>query len=124
MPFPVATSRIEIIDNPLAPTVRYYTEAEDKEELIEVSPLEFLAKLSVHIPKIHECTIRLYGLYSCHTRGAKKRDEKFKKLIENDFEPLELKEEQKPESEKQKQEKEKEQKINRPLTQLKIKNTK
>ena len=93
---PVASNRIEIINNPLAPAVRYYKDAENKDDYIEVSPLEFLAKLSVHIPKTHERTTRLYGLYSYRTRGAKKREQEFKALLENNFEPIELREEVKP----------------------------
>ena len=56
---------------------------------IEASPLEFLAKLSIHIPNTHERTTRLYEQYSYRSRGVKNREEKFKTLIENNFEPLE-----------------------------------
>lgn len=85
---PVALSRIEIIDHALAPAVRYYKDSE-KQDFVEMSPLEFLAKLSVHIPRVHERTSRFFGLYSYRTRGVKNREEKFKALIQNNFAPLE-----------------------------------
>jgi len=53
------------------------------------SPLEFLAELSCHIPRVFEQTTRYFGAYSPRTRGAKCRDERFKTLLENNFEPLE-----------------------------------
>ena len=53
------------------------------------SPLEFLAELSCHIPRVFEQTTRYFGAYSPRTRGAKRRDERFQKLLENNFEPLE-----------------------------------
>lgn len=85
---PVALNRIEIIENTLAPTIRYYKDC-DKQEFVDMSPMEFLAKLSVHIPKVHERTSRFFGLYSYRTRGVKNREEKFKAMIQNNFEPLE-----------------------------------
>jgi len=48
---PIALERIEIIDNPLAPAVRYSLDTEERKEYVEISPLEFLARISVHIPK-------------------------------------------------------------------------
>ncbi len=47
-----------------------------------------MAELSQHIPKMWEQTTRYYGIHSARTRGAKKRDERFKKMLENNFEPL------------------------------------
>jgi hypothetical protein len=85
---PVALNRIEIIENTLAPTIRYYKNS-DKQDFVEMSPLEFLAKLSVHIPRVHERTSRFFGLYSYRTRGVKNREERFKALIQNNFEPIE-----------------------------------
>lgn len=54
-----------------------------------MSPLEFLAKLSVHLPNTHERTSRFFGLCSYRTRGVKNREKRFKALIQNNFEPLE-----------------------------------
>ena len=85
---PISLSRIKILDNPLSPTIRYYKD-NNKTDYIDTTPLEFLAKLSLHIPKVHERTSRLFGLYSYRTRGAKNRDARFKALLQNNFEPLE-----------------------------------
>jgi len=67
---PIALERIEIIDNPLAPTVRYYKDTEERKEYVEMSPLEFLAQISIHIPNSHERTHRRFGKYSYRTKGV------------------------------------------------------
>ena len=50
------------------------------------SPLEFLAELSVHIPRVFEQTYRMYGEYSPRTRGKRRREEQHREFIENNFE--------------------------------------
>ncbi len=52
------------------------------------SPMEFLAELSCHVPRVFEQTTRFFGVYSPRTRGAKRREERFQKLLQNNFEPL------------------------------------
>ena len=56
---PVALKRMEIVNEQLAPTLRYYKD-ETKEEFKDFSPLEFLAELSQHVPKKWEQTTRFY----------------------------------------------------------------
>ena len=85
---PLSLERIEITESALAPAVRYYKDAEKDGEFIEVSPLEFLARLATHVPLPHERTTRLFGLYSYRTRGAKNRKAKFRAWVENNLEPL------------------------------------
>ena len=53
------------------------------------SALEFLAELSVHIPRVFEQTYRMYGVYSPRTRGKRRRVEQHKKFIENNFQEIE-----------------------------------
>ena len=65
---PVADSRIEIVDD----VVTYHT---DKDGLThEFSALEFLARLTPHIPRKWESTIRYYGHYSHRARGKRNRE--------------------------------------------------
>jgi hypothetical protein len=64
---PVANSRIQVSDD----IVTYHT---DKDELThEFSPLEFLARLTPHIPNKWESTVRYYGHYSHRARGARRK---------------------------------------------------
>jgi hypothetical protein len=60
----------------------------DGKNLRSFSPLEFLAELSCHIPKVFEQTTRYFGAYSPRTRGAKQREERFKTFLQNNFQPL------------------------------------
>lgn len=41
----------------------------------EFDPLEFLARLSAHIPNSYESVTRYYGWYSCRARGERKKRE-------------------------------------------------
>jgi len=41
----------------------------------EFDPLEFLARLSAHIPNSYESITRYYGYYSCRARGERKKRE-------------------------------------------------
>jgi hypothetical protein len=87
---PISLKRVEILDNELDTTIRYYKKEDSKEQYRDFSPLHFLAELSQHIPDMWEQTTRYYGAYSARTRGAQKRDERFRALLENNFEPLEI----------------------------------
>jgi hypothetical protein len=90
---PLAAERLSVDESGREPMVRYVErlDALAPEEGSErsFSPLEFLAELSCHIPRVFEQTTRYFGAYSPRTRGAKRRDERFQKLLENNFEPLE-----------------------------------
>ena len=66
---PVANSRIEINDD----IVTYHTAKDGLTH--EFSPLEFLARLTPHIPKKWESTVRFFGHFSHRARGARKRKE-------------------------------------------------
>ena len=89
---PLALERLSIDESGTEPIVRYTKPLDDdqpNDEMIHAfSSLEFLAELSAHIPNTWEQTTRFYGVYSPRTRGAKRRDERFQKLVENNFEPL------------------------------------
>jgi len=64
---PVVSSRIEIDGD----IVTYRTE---KDQLThEFSPLEFLARITPHIPNKWESTVRYYAHYSHRARGARKK---------------------------------------------------
>lgn len=63
---PVAASRISIDGS----TITYYTEKDPK--TYEFSPLEFLARLTPHIPDKWEQTTRYYGAYSSRYRARQK----------------------------------------------------
>lgn len=65
---PVAESRIEIVDD----IVTYHT---DKDGLThEFSALEFLARLTPHIPRKWESTVRYFGYYSHRARGKRNKE--------------------------------------------------
>ena len=69
---PVANSKIQIDDD----IVTYFTEKDP--ETHEFSALEFLARVTPHIPNKWESTTRYYGAYSSRTRSVQK-----KKLADN-----------------------------------------
>jgi hypothetical protein len=69
---PIANSKIQIDDD----IVTYVTEKDSKTH--EFSALEFLARVTAHIPNKWESTTRYYGVYSSRTRSVQK-----KRLIEN-----------------------------------------
>lgn len=79
---PISLERLKIVTN----QVRYY--GKDELNYKQFSPLEFLAELSQHLPGNYEQVIRYYGYYSARSRGARRRDEEFKNLANNNFEPL------------------------------------
>ena len=89
---PLALERLSIDESGNEPIVRYTKPLDDAERSDEMmrafSPLDFLAELSVHVPFVFEQMTRFFGEYSPKTRGAKRREERFKKLLENNFEPL------------------------------------
>ena len=89
---PLALERLSIDESGTEPIVRYTKPLDDAEPSDEMMrsclPLEFLAELSCHIPRVFEQTTRFLGIYSPRTRGAKRREERFQKLLQNNFEPL------------------------------------
>ena len=95
---PVAASRLSIDDSGLEPTVVYKKVTYDGEETRCFSPLEFLAELSLHIPKVFEQTTRMFGVYSSSTRGKVAREEKYRAWVQNNFQPLEHEPEKQPAS--------------------------
>ena len=68
---PVANSRIEIRDD----VVTYHTDKDQKTH--EFDALEFLARLTPHVKKKWESTVRYFGHYSHRARGARKKKETF-----------------------------------------------
>ena len=69
--------------------VRPPDDEENKDEMMRsFTPLEFLAELSTQVPRVFEQLTRFFGVYSLRTRGKKRREERFKKLLQNNFEPL------------------------------------
>jgi len=64
---PVANSKIQITDD----FVTYITEKDPK--TYEFTPLEFLARVTPHIPNKWEQTNRYYGAYSSRTRSVLKK---------------------------------------------------
>ena len=90
---PLALERLSIDESSGEPIVRYVKQLNDLEPGEEAerlfSPLEFLAELSSHVPRVFEQTTRYYGEYSPRTRGAKGREERHQKLLLNNFELLE-----------------------------------
>ena len=87
---PIALSRLELLEHVLDPTIRVHKQTNDIHEFRDFSPLEFLAELQCHVPDIWEQTTRFFGVYSARTRGAKRRHEQFKQLLNNNLEPLAL----------------------------------
>ena len=63
---PVANSRIEITDDILS-----YLTADGVAH--EFSPLDFLARLTPHVPRKWESTVRYFGEYSHRRRGERKK---------------------------------------------------
>ena len=68
----LSLERIKLLDLPLGATVQLVKHLDDGDQTKELSPLEFLAQLSVHIPDTWEQSVRYYGAYAARTRGAKK----------------------------------------------------
>lgn len=98
---PLSARRLSVDESQKNPVVNYrHPELDESGEQIvrSFSPLEFLAELSVHIPKIFEQTTRFFGEYSPRRRGVKRREEEFKKLVQNNFEPLEYEPPKRPPS--------------------------
>ena len=69
----IANSRLELVNEALAPTIRIHRKLDDGLDYRDLSPLEFLAELSLQIPNIWEQTTRYYGCYAARTRGAKRQ---------------------------------------------------
>ena len=84
---PISLDRIELIDNPLSPSVRLYKNNE-RIEYVELSPLEFLAKLSLHIPPSSKRTHRRFGKYSYRLQGETNEEAQPKAEEECDLEQL------------------------------------
>ena len=63
---PLSLEKLSICDDIVTYTTKDGT-------ALEFSPVEFLARLSQHIPDKWEQMIRFYGAYSARTRGAKKQ---------------------------------------------------
>jgi hypothetical protein len=88
---PLALERLSIDESGTEPVVRYTKPLDDTEQdemMRNLTPLEFLAELSCHIPRVFEQTTRYFGVYSPRTRGGKRREARFQKLLENNFEPI------------------------------------
>lgn len=85
---PLSLDRFSILDDETISYAAKEDNDENKSEIKTFSPLEFLAELSQHIPNTYEQLIRYYGFYSARSRGARRRIEDHKKLVENKFEPL------------------------------------
>ena len=81
---PVAESRITIEDG----IVTYLTERDPRTH--EFEPLDFLARLTPHIPKKWESTTRYYGWYSHRARGERKKRQ-IPDCASSQLEPLERK---------------------------------
>ena len=67
----LSLERIKLIDSPLGAAVQLVKQLDDGVQTRELSPLEFLAQLSFHIPDTWEQSVRYYGAYAARTRGAK-----------------------------------------------------
>jgi hypothetical protein len=89
---PVALSRLELIENELAPVVRVIKSAEQPGTYRDFSPLEFLAELSQHIPNTYEQMTRFYGCYSCRARGKKRKQARVTLLLSGNLAELEERE--------------------------------
>jgi hypothetical protein len=81
---PVADARIEIQDD----VVTYRTEKDGLTH--EFSPLEFLARLTPHVPDKWESTIRYYGYYSHRARGERKKQQAMLHKAAFDFDQLHI----------------------------------
>lgn len=90
---PVAQNRISIEESALEQTVVIQKPGDDQAETRSFSPLSFLAELSLYIPNTWEQTSRMFGCYSSSARGKVAREERFRTLIENNFQPLSVPEE-------------------------------
>ena len=84
---PVAAERVSVDESGVEPVVVYRASGDSGDER-RFSPLEFLAELSLHVPKVFEQTTRMYGCYSSSTRGKLAREARFKAILENNFQPL------------------------------------
>jgi len=90
---PLALERLTVDESGAEPVV-CYAKADDSVEAGKAavrtfSPLEFLAELSLHIPLVFEQTTRWFGLYSPRSRGAERRKQRFRELLDNNLQPLE-----------------------------------
>ena len=50
-----------------------FLDDEDRSTFLSFDPVEFLARLSVHVPNAREQTVRYMGFYSNKSRGMRKR---------------------------------------------------
>jgi len=87
---PIALNKIELIEEPLSTTVRYYKETDDEAEFRDFSPLEFLAQLTRFVLSPSEQSIRFYGLASPRTRGALRKSRSALNAIYNCYQPNSL----------------------------------
>ena len=87
----LVSARIEIDESGNDPQVVYRHEAnydgEFTERVATFTPLEFLAQLSLHVPRIYESTVRYFGEYSPGARGKKRKEQEWQKVVQNNFEP-------------------------------------
>ena len=75
---PVSLKRIQIIEDQLKTTIRYFRTEDNPTDFKDFSPLRFLAELQQHIPNVWEQLVRLYGVMSPRTRGVE-RKKRYKK---------------------------------------------
>lgn len=75
---PLSLERLSIEDTGLEPSIRYKTDDGSEQSF---SPLEFLARLSQHIPRVFEQTTRYMGVYSARSRGAKRAEVRFRAIL-------------------------------------------
>ena len=76
---PLGLSHLSVDESGAKPVVKYQSHpddaaADEKKERI-FTPLDFLAALSLAVPRVFEQTTRYYGVYSPRTRGVKRREE-------------------------------------------------
>ena len=85
---PVERKRLEIIDD----LVTYETER----ETWDGDPLEFLARLSCHLPGRYESVLRNFGEYSSRVRGARAKEERSREPAPENPQPLPILDEPDP----------------------------
>ena len=86
---PLTNERLRINNNGIVPVVEYHYGKNENRITKTFSPLEFLAELSLHTPRVFEQTYRMYGEYSPRTRGKRPREERHRQFIENNYQELE-----------------------------------
>ena len=93
---PISLKRMQVIEDPLKTTVRYFRNEDNPTDFKDFSPLQFLAELQQHIPNVWEQLVRYHGVMSPRTRGAeRKKRYKEKKATQQSY-FIEQKEQKQP----------------------------